>query len=816
MKRTRILITLLAVAWLALGTAMAQPRTELPEDARFDVPVAFSTGTNGESLPAMISALARSVGLTPVVDDVPPIDIVYDIGDPKPFRQVWSLVLTLNDLDYVLQENDVVVVGTPESLRRLSSGAERREPSLQRFYRVGNDPAQVAAILERVVPEASIDTLPGNNAIIVVGTQAEHDAVSAALAEFDQPRDAIALEQRTFFLSHASADALAATIADTLIVLDASGAPVTNYRVVADGRTNSLVVTGSAAVMERIGELISELDTPEEPTVRRLYRTASDAARLAAIVERVVPNATIDVLPETNAFFVRATEADHEAVEAALEEFDTVEPEPVVEPTVRRLYRAAGDVERIAAIVERAVPGASVDVLPETKAFYVDATEADHEAVEAALDEFDTEPADPTLQRIYRTSGDVASLVSILESVAPGARVEVVPGTSRFVVEGTETDLALVEAAIDDFEREPDAVDVDDEPIVERIYRVENEPSQVAEILRRIVPGARVEALPGTNALIIVATEANHEAVADALLEFDAPEDVVQLEQRTYFLSNARANDLAGVLQGTVLVGDEENGRLDDLTVVAEPRTNSLIVTGSATVQRRFANLIDELDRPQRQVNIQVRIQEITRSASLSLGIDWGAGFGNMSAQILSGGLSFIFDTTQVISSLNVLAVLDALETQGLTRRVDDSNITVVDAGSGRIQSGGTLFITLPGANENIERTIPYGVQVDVTPRIAADGRITLDVEASVDDLVSAATDPTFQNIATRNVSTTISVEEGQTVLLGGLLQNSLQLSRRQIPVLGSLPIVGDLFSQNITEEDSVDLLIILTAQIIE
>ncbi len=943
MKRTRMLLTFLAVAWLALGTALAQPRTGLPDDARFDVLVAFSTGTNGESLPAMISALARSVGLTPVVDDVPVIDIVYDIGEPKPFRQVWSLVLTLNDLDYVLQDNDVVVVGTPESLRRLSTGAERREPTLQRFYRVGNDPAQVAAILERVVPEASIDTLPGNNAIIVVGTQAEHDTVSAALAEFDQPRDAIALEQRTFFLSHADASALATTIGDTLIVLDASGAPVTNYRVVADTRTNSLVVTGSAAVLERIGELLSELDTPEEPTVRRLYRTVGDASRLAAIVERVVPNASVDVLPDTNAFYVRATEADqeaveaaleefdtaepepepeptvrrlyrtvgdatnlaaiveravpgasvavlpetnafyveatehdheaveaaieefdapepeptvrrlyrpvgdatnlaaiiervvpnasvdvlpdtnaffarateadHEAVEAALEEFDTVEPEPEPEPTVRHLYRAAGDANRLADIIERAVPGARVDVLPETNAFYVEATEHDHEAVEAAIEEFDVAP-DPTVQRLYRTTGDVSSLVTILERTVPGARVEVVPDTNRIVVEGTEAEHALVDAAIDDFEAVPDVVD--DEPTVERIYRVENEPAQVATILRRVVPGARVEALPGTNALIIVATEANHEAVTDALLEFDAPEDVVQLEQRTYFLSNARANDLAGVLQGTLRGDDEEGIRLEDTTVVAEPRTNSLIVTGSAAVQRRFAGLIDELDRPQRQVNIQVRIQEITRSAALTLGIDWNAGFGNMSAQILSGGLGFIFDTTQVISSLNVLAVLDALESQGLTRRVDDSNITVVDAGLGRIQSGGTIFITLPGANQNIERTIPYGVQIDVSPRIAADGRITLDVDASVEDVLSTTADPTFLELSTRNVTTVVSVEPGQTVLLGGLLQNSLSLTRRQIPVLGSLPLVGDLFSQNITEEDSVDLLIILTAQIIE
>lgn len=490
MKRTRTLLTLLAALGLALGAALAQTLAPLPDDARFDEPVAFATGMGGESLHVMVTALARSVGLTPVLDASVDRErsIVIDIGEPKPFRQVWSLVLTLNDLDYVLQENDIVVVGTSAGLERLHT-------------------------------------------------------------------------------------------------------------------------------------------TPDAPVA-----------------------------------------------------------------------------------------------------------------------------------------------------------------------------------------------DAPDEPLLQRFYRVNNEPDAVAELLRRAVSGIEVDGLPGTNALVVVGTEAQQEAVEATLLEFDAPAEVVLLEQRTYFLSNARAGELATTLQSTVLVGNAENGieRLDQFTVVAEPRTNSLIVTGSADAQARLAVLINELDRPQRQVNIQVRIQEVTRAASFTLGIDWNAGFGNMSSQILSGGLAFIFDTTQVISSLNVLAVLDALETQGLTRRVDDSNITVVDSGTGSIQSGGTIFISLPGANQNIERTIPYGVQIDVTPRIAADGRITLDVEASVEDVLSETNDPTFLNLSTRNVGTTVSVVEGQTVLLGGLLQNSLTLSRRQIPVLGSLPVVGDLFARNVSEEDSVDLLIILTAQIVD
>jgi type II secretory pathway component GspD/PulD (secretin) len=250
---------------------------------------------------------------------------------------------------------------------------------------------------------------------------------------------------------------------------------------------------------------------------------------------------------------------------------------------------------------------------------------------------------------------------------------------------------------------------------------------------------------------------------------------------------------------------------------VAEPRTNSLIVTGSA---RRSAPGAAHraARRPQRQVNVQVRIQEITRSArAFDLGIDWGAGFGNMTSQILSGGLSFIFDTTQVISSLNVLAVLDTLETQGLTRRVDDSNITVLDNGTGTIQSGGTIFISLPGASENIERTIPYGVQIDVTPRIAADGRITLDVEAKRRGRALDHERPDLpEPLDAQREHHRHRSSPARRCCSAACCRTRSRSHAQQIPMLGSIPLIGDLFGRTVTEEDSVDLLIILTAQIID
>jgi len=495
MKRIGIVLTFLAL----FGLALAQGRlAELPADDRFDEPVEFTTGVSGESLQVMINALARSIGLTAVTNDVPERTIVYDIGEPKPFRQVWNIVLTLNDLDYVLLENDVIVVGSPESVARLRTPAPQAAP----------------------------------------------------------------------------ADTAAA--------------------------------------------------------------------------------------------------------------------------------------------------------------------------------------ADPSEQRFYR---------------------------------------------------------------------VNTSPDQVVSILQTAVDGIEVEALPGTSSIVVRGTAAQHDRVATVLAQFDTSAEQVSLEQRTYFLSNASATDLAAVLTATGVVAagpanaDGTAGpsqRLEDFTVVAEPRTNSLIVTGPAAVQARLAELIPELDQAQRQVNVQVRIQEVSQSVVQDFGINLSGGFGQMTASILDTGLNFIFDTASAVSSFNILAILDALETQGLSRRVDDGNITMLDKQTGTMNSGGTIRFLLPNAaGEAVLEDVDYGVTLTITPLVGADGRITLTVEAEVTDLLPTPPEAVLHT-STRKVSTTVTLVPGQTALLGGLLQDQIVVTKQRVPLLGAIPIIGELFGTTTTEEQAGELLLVVTAQVIE
>ena len=369
--------------------------------------------------------------------------------------------------------------------------------------------------------------------------------------------------------------------------------------------------------------------------------------------------------------------------------------------------------------------------------------------------------------------------------------------------------------------------------IVQEFYSIQSDATGMAELIRSAVPGLSVEVLSNVNTLLVRGTSDQHSQVQQLLTRFDQMADQVVVEFRTYRLANAQAAELAAVLNNTqaalfqaagqeqaedgeegAIAGAQEQASL--FNVSPDTRTNSLVVTAPAAVQAQVAALLEELDIRQEQVNVQVRLQEIQTRTADRLGINIAGGIGQLTASVLDGGLSFLFDPHAAVSAFNIGAVLDSLETQGLSRRVDDSSLTVLNNTPTSIQAGGTILISIPGASENIERTIPYGVQIDVTPRVAGDGRITLTIDARVEDVLSSLENPSLLELATRAVSSTITLEPGQTVLLSGLMQNQYTETVNRVPVLGDLPIIGGLFRSTLSELSETELLIIVTADILD
>jgi len=255
-----------------------------------------------------------------------------------------------------------------------------------------------------------------------------------------------------------------------------------------------------------------------------------------------------------------------------------------------------------------------------------------------------------------------------------------------------------------------------------------------------------------------------------------------------------------------------------EATVVADPRTNTLIVTGTQEDLALVEGLIPKLDQPVPQVSLRVRIQEVQSNLTRSLGLKWNSiAGGNVAASILDSGLSLIFDSTRSLAALNIMATLDALQQQGLSRALRDVNQTVLNNQTARLQSGGTFFIRRV-VNDQVER-VPFdvGLIVEVTPQITADGQILLNIKAEISGNVQRnPVDGDVDRFTKQVVTTTLRVKDGETVVLGGLTSQESNQSQQGVPLLMDIPLIGELFKQRTNESTDKELLVVITADILK
>jgi general secretion pathway protein D/type IV pilus assembly protein PilQ len=383
------------------------------------------------------------------------------------------------------------------------------------------------------------------------------------------------------------------------------------------------------------------------------------------------------------------------------------------------------------------------------------------------------------------------------------------------------------------------------EPTVREFYQVRSgDPAALATFVQQEVPGVTVRAVPGQNVLSISGPS---RAVNDALSflqRIDVPRTTtptIPLVQKSFALSHARASELADVLgkaiaaqaqgQGAPTQGQAQAAApaAPQVTVVAEPRTNTIIVTGTAEQLALAERLIPSLDRPVQQVQLQIRVQAVSGEVIRNLGIKWETvSGGNLVASFLSTGLNLIFDATRSLASLNIRAVLDALEKQQLSRRLSDANLLVEDnygadtsdlrttgAKGAEIKVGGRLLIPIKIGDQVSVREFDYGLLVRVRPQVSTDGNILLEVFTQTGG--DPADGPAGSiRIPQQSTLSKLRIRDGQTVVLGGLVQKVTDTSESKVPLLGDIPLLGELFKQRTSSVKDDELIVIITGSIVK
>ncbi|RKZ04700.1 hypothetical protein DRQ25_16925 [Candidatus Fermentibacteria bacterium] len=295
-------------------------------------------------------------------------------------------------------------------------------------------------------------------------------------------------------------------------------------------------------------------------------------------------------------------------------------------------------------------------------------------------------------------------------------------------------------------------------------------------------------------------------------------ENLQELQTQIYVIRYATAQSLNTAL--TTALSDRGQISIDE-------RTNSLIVTDIPYKLEEVGRLLPILDSPTAQVMIEAKLVEIDASYANEMGIDWSMGNLNRVNNLLQGGASSnglsVGDPTGSISfgtitnMFDVSAVLTMLESQNHAHILSEPRIAIIDNMTGSVVSGKQIPLTLQDASGNTYiQMFQVGVELTVTPHINADNNVTLELNPVVSELSGESTSSQQPIILTQSANTTLMIDDGATAVIGGIMRSKHTTVRRAIPILGHIPLLGDLlFSYNSEREESTELVIFVTPHII-
>jgi general secretion pathway protein D len=289
-------------------------------------------------------------------------------------------------------------------------------------------------------------------------------------------------------------------------------------------------------------------------------------------------------------------------------------------------------------------------------------------------------------------------------------------------------------------------------------------------------------------------------------------------------------------------------------TIQADPATNSLIISAPEPLYRSLREVIDQLDQRRAQVLVESLIVEVSEDAAAEFGIQWMTGAGNInsggtsfiggtnlggsglsgkgptSIDALGGGLSLgvVKGTVDVLGNkvINLGVLARAMQNTGQANILSTPNLLTLDNQSASILVGKTVpFVTgqyvTSGSNgssnpfQTIERE-DVGLKLNIRPQVSEGGSVKLDIYqevSSIDESRSTATTGIVTN--KRAIDTSVLVDDGEIIVLGGLLEENVTVTSNNVPGLSSIPVLGELFKYESRKRTKTNLMVFLRPYVV-
>jgi type II secretory pathway component GspD/PulD (secretin) len=372
----------------------------------------------------------------------------------------------------------------------------------------------------------------------------------------------------------------------------------------------------------------------------------------------------------------------------------------------------------------------------------------------------------------------------------------------------------------------------------------------VADMLRRSFANVRVELVPEVNGITVVANAAEQQRIANALAQLDVPAstpaaqaaapaassapnavpgptsvDVVTLHAAIPGIGGTQSTSAADIAS---VVMQALSASLPDLHVTVYASQSQLLLTGSPGSIRAARELIEKLDTLPKMVVLDVTIVEVDSSVSKNLGLSLTPAVISSTysettpAAPITGGTAPPLLGLQPLSRtpLSLGLQLNLLIQNGTAKVLANPKLTTLSGRTASIRAGDNIAIltTTGGSVGTVAttqlQTFNTGVQLDITPVINADNFISVTLHPTVNNLASVANG--VPQISTRDAQTTVAMREGQTLVIGGLIENSINRTEQRIPILGYLPVIGPLFTQTTVTGAHDELIITVTPHVVD
>ena len=627
------------------------------------------------------------------------------------------------------------------------------------------------------------------------------------------------------------------TVSELFSNLVRNGKP-TQFKLLIEARLNSMFIVANRETTEEIIELIEKVDVPVEGAKTTIHELKySDAAKLVPLITTVFPKTTsIKIVPFApfNALIIIANPVTTQQIIDLVDQLDI--PRGNRQIMLQQLNYAS-----------------ATTLAPLLSKIFADKVVAGKGEGATATGSPVKIIAEPRLNALIIIADRLATDRVLLLI----AKLDTEQGTSG------ETQLKLIPLKHTSAKRMANLLT---KIFVDRVVAGKGEGNTAKASPVKIIEEERL------NSLIIIAGRLEIERILSLVKQLDVFQDSGKVKSnfKLYHLQHAVAKDIAVLLkevtgritevarkddkpqlEASALSKTAGSGTKSDISISADEATNSLLIFAPVDAFKTLDQIIVELDVPRMQVYVEALIMEVSLSKSLDLGINWKAagatnrgriitggfpGGGAFTGDATSGGTAAIAADTSTIGVLNgntiSLGGKEFFSFGAFVKAVQNNNDVNVLANpqlmiinnpqEGEVPNINVVSVvpvspkTVTSASNITTKEYQYkevGIKLEIKPQISGENSIRLDIAQESSDVVNPGAEAI--TIFKRTIKTSVIAEDGEIIVLGGLIKEKIARNQDKIPGFGDLPLIGWLFRSKLDQFEKINLLIFIRPTII-